>query len=373
MRRLSALAVAFLLVLVACGGGTATPTEAAEAQTEGTDAGSGEGDNAEDQGEGEQESNNPWENYVSPIGALLGFDGRNQEDQQAEFAQREREAQDEIRRCMAAEGFEYEPMDQGEGFFFSEEEDLSPEERVLKYGYGMSTYFGEEQEFFEEEAAFQDPNQDYVESLSDAERDAYFRALYGESPEFDETLSEEELEALFEDFVPTGCQSEAYDDIYGGDESQAFYETFGDQMEAMWERIQADPRIVAERDAWVACMAEAGYAFSSQEDVYQELESRMEPIWNSQVHPAENMTEEQIEALSEDELDALFGQGPDVDEELLAEVREYELALAATDLACPGTTFLPSDAQFEVMAEYEQAFIDENADQIRELLPDADF
>lgn len=77
--------------------------------------------------------------------------------------------------------------------------------------------------------------------------------------------------------------------------------------------------------------------------------------------------------MSDEEREALFNQRPEFDEELLAEVQEYELALAAADISCPGTSFRPSDTYFEVLGEYEQAFIDENADQIREILPDADF
>ncbi len=379
--RISAMAVAFLLVLVACGGAAGTPAEAGGAANEsgaapaaGESTADGDSTSSETEGEGdEQDPSDPWASYVSPIGALLGFDGRDDEAQQAEFEQQEREAQDEIRRCMAAEGFEYQPLDRTDTVFFGEVDELSPEERTLQYGYGMSTYFDEEQTF-EGEEAFQDPNQDYVDSLGEAEQDAYYRALYGDSPEIDESLTEEEIEALFDDYQPTGCEPTAYDAIYGGgDEVGGFYETFGEQLEAMYERIQADPRIVAERDAWVACMAEAGYAFSSQDEVYQELERRMQPVWESQSFPGEELSEEEFEALSEDELEALFSQRPEVDEALLAEVREYELAVAAADLSCPGTSFLPSEAFFEVIAQYEQAFIDENADQIRELLPDAEF
>lgn len=368
MRRIVALAVVLLLVIAACGGGTTTQSDSGAQQSESPEIGN---ETTESQAT-DQQSNNPWEDYVSPIAVLLGYDNLDSEDQQAEFVQREREAQDTIRQCMAAEGFEYQPIVESELVFFSEGDDLSPEERAVQYGYGFSTYFGEEQDFVEEEA-YQDPNQDYIDSLGEAERDAYFRALYGDQPEFDETLSEEELEQSFENFVPTGCQSEAYEDLYGGGEFETFYQTFGDQLDGMYERIQADPRIVAEREEWVACMADAGYAFGSQEEIYEDLQSRMDPIWNSQSFPGEDLTEEQFAAMSEDELEALYSQRPQFDEELLAEVREYELELAAVDISCPGTSFLPSQAFFEVQAEYEQAFIDENADQIRELIPDSDF
>jgi hypothetical protein len=363
--------ISFLLLVAACGGGD-------EAGDGGEAAAGSENDRVADEreeaGEGEEDtaSENPWENYSSPIAALLGFDtGADPDDQEAEFLEQERQIQEQIRQCMAEQGWEYQPIDQSQFIAFGPGDDLSIEERALEYGYGFSTYFDEEEFFTGPE--FEDPNQEYVESLSDAERDAYYRALYGDSPEIDPSLSEEEIEEIFENFVPTGCEPAAYEDAFGGGEQEIFYQTFDEQLQQMYERIESDPRIVAEQEAWSACMAEAGYPFSSHEDLYQELDRRMQPVWESQAFPGEDLSPEEIEAMSDEEREALFNRPPDVDEELLAEVQEYELALAAADLSCPGTTFLPSEARFEVMAEYEQAFIDENADQIREILPDADF
>lgn len=388
MTRVLAMIAALLLVLAACGGadGTADGGNGGSAASEegaaedggatgdgADDDGGGSGDEvADDESEDGDGSDNPWEDYSSPIASLLGFDaGFDAEEQEAEFLEQERQAQEKIRQCMAEQGWEYQPVDQSQFAYFGPGEDLSIEEQALQYGYGFSTYFDEEEFFTGPD--FEDPNQEYVESLNDAERDAYYRDLYGESPEIDPSLSEEEIEEIFRDFEPTGCQNTAYEEIYSQGEEQIFYETFGDQLEEMYQRIESDPRIVAEREAWSACMAEAGYPFSSQDEIYEELDRRMQPVYESQVFPGQDLSPEEIEAMSDEEREALFNQRPEFDEELLAEVQEYELALAAADISCPGTSFRPSDTYFEVLGEYEQAFIDENADQIREILPDADF
>ena len=79
--------------------------------------------------------------------------------------------------------------------------------------------------------------------------------------------------------------------------------------------------------------------------------------------------------LSEEEIDEIlsgFDQVPTLGAEqllLLAEIQERELELAADVLECEPQFFIgggQSEVFFEVLAEYEQAFLDENASEVAE-------
>ena len=84
------------------------------------------------------------------------------------------EVQQKVAECMANEGFEYTPFVPDEQFaYYGPEEEMTEEERMLKYGYGYFTYMLEESEawedggFGEEWDPSNDPNWVYQESLSE--------------------------------------------------------------------------------------------------------------------------------------------------------------------------------------------------------------
>ncbi len=353
MRSRSAITVTALsLLLAACGGG-------------------GDGGDTVAAGEppvGEDE----WREL--PLTQAMGWDefGPQNED---EFEAQEREIQELTVECMAALGFEYQPIEQPGGFGFNPYEELDVEwgtrEFAEQYGLGMLTFFEEEQEMFAEESAddFVDPNQDYVESLSDSERDAYYSALYGASPEIDESLSEEEINEIFEDFVPTGCESEARAEVYGpgffgdGAQSEAMQE-FNDLQQDLYERVEADPRVVEVQAAWQACMSEAGHDFADEQDMYESLNERMNEFDETQSFPGEDLTPAEFEAMSEEELEALYSQPPEFDRELLDELQALEIEVAVANFDCGAGG---QRVRFEVQRELEAEFVEQHADLIEEV------
>lgn len=354
MKRNLVIAAAMAIVLAACGGST-TETEDAAAS--------------------------PLAEYLGDdVGFAFG-DG-DEEAAQAAFAEQERERQQVIASCMQTQGFEYIPVDNSDFFLFEEADGLEwgSAEWTAKYGFGITT-----QRFSQEElgpdligyddSGFQeqqdnDPNTAIVEAMSESESEAYYEALYGGEdsfPSFDESLSEEEIEAQLEDFdfEPSGCQGEAYAE----DSTNRFYQDFSDELDDMWERMQADPRIAEAEREIADCVAEKGFEYSNMEDLYERWEPELSSIDEDIGYPGGDLTEEDFAQMSESELDAIFNQPriiPDDVKTRIGELQEEEISLAVAVDECGGGFAEQGDLFNEVRVEYEQQFVDDNADRLAE-------
>ncbi|WP_225753125.1 hypothetical protein [Actinotalea sp. Marseille-Q4924] len=191
------------------------------------------------------------------------------------------------------------------------------------------------------EEAWVDPNQAYVDAMTEGERDAYYVALYG-----DQTGPEEGAEEEWEyDWTTAGCQGSsqhAIEEKYGlgGEEMTALQE----EMEGLWAQISADERITALTSRWSDCMADAGYpGLAAMED-------------------AQNAVMEEQNAIYEEVFE---GAGEDADYEALdAEVQERTAALTGKEIATAVADFDCreeiefDEVQVEVTNEYQQTFVD---------------
>lgn len=327
--------------------------------------------------------------YSSPLGDFLGYsEGFDEEDEQEEYAEIERKAQELAVACMAAEGFEYQVVDYSEFEVFMEEDlEWGSKEYAEKYGFGASTQafsqamvgpdlIGHNYSESAAEESFQDPNEVYIESLTDPVREAYYAALYGmdEGPDWDEALSDEEneeaMEEFYQDYVPTGCMNVAYEDANGieGEEQkwEEFEEKFGDMWEQMEERFDSDPRVIEIENEISSCMSEKGFEYDEEEiaeEFYTEINELQEEIYSSFDESA--MYEEGVEA------EDFVYEEPTLNAEqlaTLADIQERELATAAAVVECNGGvlySYFNPDLQ-KVRAEIEQEFLDENADDLAE-------
>ncbi len=329
------------VLLVGCGGGA------------GGDGAGGDGGG----GGGEEQTAGDAAAQAGPLAEFFGYDEQNAED----FAEQERRIQELVVACMAREGFEYLPVDYpepAEDPVFAAQENLSPEEYAKQYGYGITTI-----DYAEQEVEFTDPNQELVEAMQPAEQEAYYLALYGEQPEFDPEDPEAEV---VEYGFGGGCQGEASEEVYGGD-AEAEQE-LGPRYEELYERIEADPRLVEANRAWSACMAEAGHEFARQEETFEHISNRHNELYEEAYEEMEPGAAEEAPADGEvpagatEETETEFAE-PQLDEGRLAELREEEIAIAVADQAC-AAEHLPPELRQEVSSEYEQAFVEEN----RELL-----
>lgn len=328
-----------------------------------------------------------WE---SPLGEFLGWDTSvdfSSDDAQAEEAEKQRQVEELTAACMREEGFEYTPVDYSQFQGFSDVDEEFPwgsRAWTEKYGFGITTqrfaqsevgpdlvgYDDSQFESIDEE--FVDPNQEYVESLSEAEQQAYYEVLYGEEPEIPEGATEEEMDAIYQDFQPSGCNNEAFEEVYdfngaGGDE---FYNEFGEELDALYERLESDPRVVDYRAQVSACVSEKGFEYTNMESLYEYFESKMtgigyqfseqDPLIEAGLDPT-TMTDEAI-----DEFYQNLNQLDDEDRAALTELQAEELGMAAAVDECGGGMLDEQLFMSDIRVEMEQAFLDENMDRLSE-------
>lgn len=289
------------------------------------------------------------------------FDVSNPAASEAEFRRQEQEIQEAVAVCMAAEGFEYIPYIPGDDVFFGFGD---PAEFASAYGYGISTFVAMEDAFFG--SPDDDPNTPIIEAMSAAEQEEYFALLYGESPDFDfENMTDEEIDAAFAGFVPTGCFAEAQDEVFG---SLDFYVEFGDALDELFSRVEADPRIIAAEAAWSTCMSGKGYTFASQDEIFDYLQTRVDavvtypdPFADTDIPEPDfaSMTDDEIAQFFEEQ-DALFA--PQYDGAELAELNAEEIAIALADNSCNEAS---ADIYDVVLAEYEAEWIADNRDALQ--------
>lgn len=231
----------------------------------------------------DKERDHPLNGYFD---ALYTGEEYTQEKADEEHAQREQF----IAECMAKEGFEYTPTENGGMVVFSSdeesEEDSGPEwgsiEFAKQYGYGIVEWPGMNDMIDENPDAGDDfgsdPNSEYVESLSESEQEAYYEALYGPPQEWDESMEDEDY--VYE--PPTeGCSNEAWASVNGDQEDPFSDPEFADLMESLngyWEGVQEDPRMGELNEKWVACVSEEGITDLTDRNSAQDT---LQEEWNT--------------------------------------------------------------------------------------------
>ncbi len=295
---------------------------------------------------------------------------------QAQAEQEQRKIEELVAACMANEGFEYIPVDHSMGGF---EFAFDEEEFVREQGFGITTWYGNEEQFFQRDEEFVDPNQDIVEAMSDSERDAYYEALHGPPDQGEPQIDPETGEEYYEwEGFGEGCFGRAEEQVYGV--QQEMWTELGPLMEEMWERIQADPRVLEANADWSACMADRGFDYTDPEDMYEslfdDLQSRFEEIVGPNggfADPFEGWSEEEIEAFfeekSEEEVEEFFRQAEqevqqNVDQEALAALQQEERDLALANFECQADM---REVMVEVQADYEADFIRDNRDALEQI------
>lgn len=310
----------------------------------------------------------------------LGWSNDDPEAAEAQYREQEARLQEAIRLCMAEEGFDYIPVEQPPGSFAFD--DTTPEEWAAEQGFGITTWVGNEDAFAGPEMDWVDPNQEIVEAMSESERNAYYEALHGseaEQAELSTTQIDPETgeEIMYMEGYGAGCYGEASEAEYG--QQTNAYEELAPELEAMYERIQADPRMIELDAEWVECMAEKGHEYESQQamydTMYDDFQVRLDAIVGPNggyVDPFEGWTEEEINAFfeekTEDEINAFFEQSqnetPDYDEEALAALQQEEKDLAVAAAQCQSGW---DEVYMEVSAQYEAEFIAANQEKLDEI------
>jgi len=319
----AAAGTALVLTLTACGGGTAEPTD-------------------------DETPLGPLDTYFEQMYGDYDEDSAN-----AQMA----EVEEIVAECMAEQGFEYTPVDySSQGGMVSSSDDLDVEWGTLEfaeqYGYGATTNPWGEQTPDPEATGEEwvDPNQEYVESMSETEQTAYYAALYGEQTYTEPTEEGEEIEY---DWTTAGCQGKAQHDVYesGNGMDDEEFTALQEEMSAMWEASMADPRVAGLDAEWASCMADAGYAgLAAVSDAEQQFYEKVNAVYD------EAYTDMDPEA-GEDDYLAI----EEAIQEQLSALTTEEIETAVADYTCRDEVRY-TEIQQEVNFEYQQDFVDEHKD-----------
>ena len=261
-----------------------------------------------------------------------------------------------VAECMSEQGWEYTPVDSSQmdpGISYPnesadpDEPQWGTEEYAKLRGYGITTWDTDSgsatsepmPEPIDEPSAPTDPNQVYVESLSETAQKEYWEALNGPQP------TEEEMTSGEWEYDPenAGCYGEASAEVYSAaniweDEK---YKGLVDEMNLIYTQIENDPKITEAKAAWSACMADAGHPGLADTNAAQE-----------QLYTA---------------LNAYWEKGEEPPADVLAALREREIALATADFQCAKKADV-NKVQVEVQHRVEQEFIDKHKAELEELM-----
>jgi hypothetical protein len=284
------------------------------------------------------QADSPLQEYMSVI-----YGNQDQDD----FDKQQMEVEELVAVCMADEGFEYIPVDQSQGTVIStdEGEDTNTEEWVASHGYGMSQTQEEIDEQNEGAEEFVDPNQPYVESLSEGEMTAYYEVLYGVTPTDEELNEDGSYDYNWEN---AGCQGAAQhevqgENIYEQEEHKALFDSIND----MYISLQESPDVKKLDAEWATCMADAGYPdYKAKQDAVQDVMDKNNALW-------ETGTEE----------------GPS-DEEQAAQ-RDYEIEIALADFKCAESTDYTNTVT-KIQFDMEEQFITDNKAELDTVVAEAE-
>jgi hypothetical protein len=253
--------------------------------------------------------------------------------------ERQTRVEGEIQSCMKAQGFDYVPVDPlAQRAALTGKARMTDEEFLEQFGYGISTLFGRAQ-------AQADPNDRIRKSLSPADRAAYDRTLWGESPglTFSEAIDSDAASEL------GGCTKQATEKVFGGAAVLAKIQGKFDELE---QRITQDQRMVRAVEKWSKCMSDQGYRYDEPEEIDTDMIKRFKAIVGAGVQPGAT---------------APPTRGTTYDRAAVAALQREEVKIANADLACEKRNITP--VELEVRPQYEAAFRKQNRQLLNQVRP----
>jgi hypothetical protein len=210
-------------------------------------------------GGGSGKSTSATTTATSPLSDLFG-----NQDQQKE---RQRKIEAGTAQCMKDKGWTYNPQDVDR--MFGTNDFNSPEGQTKfreKYGYGIANQPPPEE--FGGGGNYTEPNQGYVEGLSETDRNQYYKDLEG----FDVSVPQEQPTGPIALADRKGCRADG--------ERAAGAQPFDDPkfqkvFESLGATYENDARVGAAEAKWSTCMKDAGFTYLKPDKIYQDLQDRM--------------------------------------------------------------------------------------------------
>ena len=271
----------------------------------------------------------------APLAPLDAFFATMYGDKDAAKSQQMR-LQESVAACMSTQGFQYKPVvdssASGGTAASSDNPDLQwgTKEYAAQYGYGaVASAIADPTQ-----GASADPNQDYVNAMSETEKKAYAAALSGTgNPK------------LGYHWETAGCQGAAQHEA-GLDVNQ--HAALQEEMTAMDKSIDSDPRVSDVNAKWAACMAGAGYAgLKVVGDAEQSIETQVQQVEQAAYA---HVDQSKLTPAKTAEIEATI-------KTQLAPLTSVEIKTAVADFTCrDDVTYTPTHQ--DVTVEYQQKFMD---------------
>ncbi len=321
------------------------------------------------------------EEAASPLEELFGG-----AESPAESRAKQLEQEEFIAQCMREEGWEYTPVDWAAQFPDQPQEELTGSAYGEAYGYGIArSYEIYEWPFLDEDGNYTDeggfggnvenPNDEYMMSLSESEMQEYQVALWGDQSNFQPTIDPDTGEEIYNPPPPEeqGCSGKAQLEVYG---EQLWNDPdFNDRMTTLSEDLEKDPRLEDAEIVWSDCMYETSedYDFFGPTDVYNYVSGLFAEKKGQETVEVDVETGEIIGRPGEypeggwsmndgDDVGIGYtGKAKRLTEEEIREFQAVELAIWADDQQC-----LDESGYADVRREIEQELVDT----IREEFPD---
>ena len=298
----------------------------------------------------------PLQKYLSVIFSGGVSPDATPEEQEQFWAEQQRKIEEHVAQCMTEQGFEYVPnnpvgpsrpmpIEDGENKWRPDDRDW-----VEKYGYGaVNNPWQEEGENPEppmpEEPMPVDPNEEYINSLSEAEREAFYEALHGKPQEWVEGEEPPQW-----DWTQGGCYGAAQHEIVGESAwEQKENKPIIEAIQKFYETVGNDPAFAQLDAEWSSCMTEKGFpGFSQQMDAQDSIYQLINKYW-------ENIPEQ-----PDGEWDPKLGTVQDPE---FAKIADTELPLALADLECREKTDYRQQ-QLKIQFAAEEQFIADHREEL---------
>ncbi|WP_395725260.1 hypothetical protein [Nakamurella sp.] len=264
-----------------------------------------------------------------------------------EMAAQERQVQDAIVICMAAEGFEYRPyvpVPPDDSFFT----DLNTRAFAEKYGYGIVNTPFDDQAM--DPSA--DPNLPITDAMTPAELDAYTTALHGEMAVYDGGAADGGEPVLPDD---TGCWGDALEQVHGiGPGSNEFDDLF-ERLGTMQEQAAQDPTVIEATQRWATCMSDAGHSgFADPDEPAEDIRRRSQEYFDAAYPDPAGPTGTDI-----DPAGSWTPPPPPADDPVLVALERDEISLALADFDCRARSGYRSAIDAAVLS-LEERFVRDN-------------
>lgn len=340
------------------------------------EGGDGDGEDGGDGGDGGDGADAGSDEAASPLAALLGWVNDPVEQRRQEL-----EIQDHIADCMQAEGWEYTPVDWSAQMPETDVDMSDPKAYGEKYGYGvMYNYQTYEMGDGDGGIVIDDPNMDYVNSLSPAEQEAYNTALYGDQSIWESSSTSEDGVVMAPPLDQQGCNGIARLEVVGEDPTSD--PEVQRALEDFWQSQQDDPGLEAVVAEWAECfqptLDEYGIEFPLNNiyDGYQIMDGEKYRALGAEMVPVSSQAEmdeyynsgENVLGGFTDENGAGYviigpdGELPELTGPQIDELTAMELELWKADQACQGEA-----GYAEYTRQREQDMVDQLLSQFPEL------